>query len=234
MADQEFSFATEGTRSVEIEIEGAIPNDFHGPVTLFTLVDGCVVGRDKLDPGPFKIHTEIPIPAGNPSFRLSFQTDKPININDQAGRTVAHLAVPCSSATFINDMVPVYKSEEGKQQQGAVTACHVNLEKPASVQLPQFFYPDMLDVKIDGRPVSYYPTLTKRYHMPGDDLPYVLAGVDVPAGEHVITTEYRGLVWANWLSAISWLAWVVLAVTLSVTDYWKHVVRRRRQTISAR
>jgi hypothetical protein len=66
------------------------------------------------------------------------------------------------------------------------------------VQLPVLFYPNLIDLRIDGKPATYFPLA----HPPG---PYVLTGITLEPGYHEVVARFRGLVWANVVSAVAWI-----------------------------
>jgi hypothetical protein len=76
---------------------------------------------------------------------------------------------------------------------GAVTQFRTNLAGPTLLQLPVLFYPGLLDVRDNGRPVSH------------GQLDGFLA-VQVPAGEHRIEVGFAGRAWANRVSLLTGLA----------------------------
>lgn len=63
------------------------------------------------------------------------------------------------------------------------------------VQLPTAYYPDLLNIKVDGKRTSYSPTLPNEESV-------VLVGLPVSAGVHHITAQFVGCSWANKVSVI--------------------------------
>lgn len=72
------------------------------------------------------------------------------------------------------------------------------------MQLPIFYYPNLLKIEVNHKVVSYFP------------IPYqntVLAGISLPAGKYEIKAAFIGIWWANWLSAFAWIILVGFLVT---------------------
>ncbi len=95
---------------------------------------------------------------------------------------------------------------------GTSVACHVTIaDRPTNLQLPLLFYPNMLDVRINGSRGSYFPLRSE---------PYVLASVRLEPGVYDLTGRFRGLPWADATSAIAWVG--------MLTGFLWSVVRRAR------
>ncbi|HSW70087.1 MAG TPA: hypothetical protein VLI69_08075 [Gammaproteobacteria bacterium] len=87
------------------------------------------------------------------------------------------------------------------------TLCHINV--PASsnfIELPIFYYPNMLNILVNGKPVSYISVL---YH---DAL---ITGITPEAGkENVIQVKFVGFLWANFVSSLAWGVFLLLSLYL--------------------
>jgi hypothetical protein len=82
-------------------------------------------------------------------------------------------------------------------RQGLTVSCHITVANHATnVQLPLLFYPDLLDVRINGVPAPYFPLRSE---------PFLLASVRLDPGVCDVTGRFRGLAWANAISAIAWI-----------------------------
>ncbi len=215
-ADQVVSILCPSQPSALLRMQGLLPQEyFKSPVTLFTMVNGVQVSADKLSPGPFTLSVTVPIPpesraAGKP-FRLSFFSDGPLNVKDGAGNVVCRYVGRVFSMAFDGvNMVPASQIERNRHQRGPTTVCPVNLSYASTVQLPVLYYPNVLEVEVDGKEARCFPTL---------DGVFLLIGVDLPAGFHEITVRFSGLAWANYLSLAGWV--ILLALILgSVPSRW--------------
>ena len=98
--------------------------------------------------------------------------------------------------------LPVSSTESNCIHVGLTTSCWVPVpEQTGLVQLPVLFYPNLLEVQVDGRTVPYVPLANKGY---------VLVGLAVPPGEHQITARFEGLGWANRISGLVWMGMAML------------------------
>ena len=79
-----------------------------------------------------------------------------------------------------------------------------------AVQLPIYYYAHMLQIKVDGRKTPYYRSLYQNN---------ILAAVKLKPGQHTITMQFVGLQWANW---ISFIAWMVVLMSVLVAIYKKY------------
>jgi hypothetical protein len=99
--------------------------------------------------------------------------------------------------------------------QPAGLICHTSVPgTEADVQLPMLFYPDLLEVTLDGREVPYAGTRRDRV---------LLTSVRVPSGTHDVSVRFRGLRWADSISVIAWLA---TAAGFVVSLFWSPGARR--------
>jgi hypothetical protein len=94
----------------------------------------------------------------------------------------------------------------------------VKEEQGAWIQLPMFFYPKLLDVRVDGARV----------------LPFCYQGMvalNLAKGSHRVDATFVGMRWANWVSGIAWLAVLVLLAVRLVTGLLHR--RSRRPAVAA-
>ncbi len=211
-ADQELPIFCPDQADATLRIQGRLPEDvFKGPITLAALVDGVQVSVNRVNPGPFNLAIYVPIPAsdrqaGKP-FRLSFRSDSPVVLRDGQGRILKQFALYCQSIAFDNNgMIPATAIEGSRIQKGTITICKAGLDRDATVQLPVMYYPQMLEVKVDGKNAESFPTTST---VSGD---IVLAGLNLSAGMHEITVEFRGMAWANYLSVAGCIIFLLLAL----------------------
>jgi hypothetical protein len=81
--------------------------------------------------------------------------------------------------------------------------CNVSVSSGVNlVELPMFYYPEMLKVTLNGKQVSYQGILRN------DKL--IVGVVPVPGVSNVIKAKFVGLPWANVASMISWGLWILI------------------------
>jgi hypothetical protein len=131
----------------------------------------------------------------------------PRAVDTIATESVSHLAyiyrVDSAHPARLAD-VRVDEVKPNCKQDGVVTRCTVTSRggDHRVVQLPAFYYPNLLAIKVNGSQVDYFPVLLR-------EPDYVLAGVEIGPGESRIEIRFTGSRWANWVSATA-LAGVVL------------------------
>ncbi len=76
------------------------------------------------------------------------------------------------------------------------TICQINLKENTLVQLPVLYYPKLLDIRINGQKIAYFPSQHQSY---------LLATLKLAPGNYLIQSYFRGFWWANWISGIAWL-----------------------------
>lgn len=104
-----------------------------------------------------------------------------------------------------NKMSLLAETEKFCHQQNNFTICDLSLSPSTQlIELPSLFYPDMLDVKLNGMPAHYYNVMDHQKLMT------FIAGK--PGKINHITIQFRGLLWANYVSDTAWGVWFILLV----------------------
>lgn len=90
-----------------------------------------------------------------------------------------------------------------------ITVCTLNV--PASIhtlELPIIYYPKLLKITLNGQPVAYKSIV---YH---DRL---IAGITPQINKaNIITIQFCGLEWANFISRIAWGLWLLLGLFITM------------------
>lgn len=150
------------------------------------------------------------IPIG--SFRNSKkQVSLVFNVKDKqdSSRKVSLLTLPITPVLtgFLKPglAMEVGQTQQHCQQMNEETTCTL-MVPPATrlVELPIYYYPKMLNVFLNGKPVKYYSVFYKSY---------LITGIAPEPGKlNVIKFSFRGLMWANYLSAAAWQLWLIMLV----------------------
>lgn len=110
-----------------------------------------------------------------------------------------HPAVdPTMSAVFsIKNILPFC------DQTNDITRCVLPVPTTTKLlELPIFYYPELLNIIVNGHAVPY---ISVWYDY------YLVAGIAPEAGQvNVIESQFRGLLWANYLSVMAWMLWLFL------------------------
>jgi hypothetical protein len=138
---------------------------------------------------PLKPLLDVPAPAP-PTAQVAFATE-PARVPVAVTRLVVR-GLGLEGAIPVESMGPLCA------RQGLTVACHITVANHATnVQLPLLFYPDLLDVRVNGATAPYFPLRSE---------PFLLASVRLDPGVYDVTGRFRGLAWANTISAIAWIA----------------------------
>jgi len=97
----------------------------------------------------------------------------------------------------------VKQTEKYCMQYKDITQCILPVV-PSSIQLlelPVFYYPSLFDIRINGKLSPYFGILYENH---------LITGI-VPQSNRVnhITVQFRGLLWANFVSTVAWGLWVL-------------------------
>lgn len=159
---------------------------------LALLINGAEIGQTPLKAGPLK--WDLPLEKAillDKTFKAMFVTDPP----DAAQITVSSLNL--SDLPPEQTLIGLGQTQAAFQRQGAQTVGQVTIEDkfPRMVQLPVLYYPNLLEVRLDGRKVDY-TGLPNRY--------FTMVGLKLEPGTHQISVEFVGLQWANLISLVAW------------------------------
>lgn len=208
-----------------LKLLGSVPAELvHKPVVLTLLIDEKMKIRKTIMPGNFE--WDIPLGsltlAKNKEFSLQFLLDDDITQKNDKSTMFEMLGVTVSSLNLahlssISSVMPVLLTQPNCAQNKTKTNCHIVVSPEVSwVQLPVFYYPDLLQVRVNGKQVSYFP-------LGYED--FVLVGLKLQPGFYDISVEFKGIVWANWLSG---LAWLILFVGMIFAFYIDNVLKYKK------
>jgi hypothetical protein len=224
---------------ITLHVAGDIPPEpAPNPVHLSALLNDRKIASGEFGAGPF----EWDIPLKEPlnalkrgrdvkAAQLKLMTDiSPSNESkkrDLSPEETPLMAVRARSVVLRGlpaeqTALPVSRTQQSCSQRGLETFCSLSVPPEAGlVQLPVLFYPELLDVRVDGQAAPFLPLV---------DRTYALVGLRLPPGRHEISVRFEGLGWANRVSAVAWLglAAVVVASCLPLPAFRRRVRQRRR------
>lgn len=190
------------------EIKGEIPkNLFKNALELTLIIDGQKKLIKTLTPGQFQWNIPISQLAqlNKNSITLQFLTNKTFTskqINPKSN-DLRQLAVKINSIKMLNlspkhSILTADTIMNNCSQQKTTKICKIDVPAETNfIQLPVFFYPKLLDIKVNNTSVPYFPI--SYYH------DWVFAGIKLKPGSYTIRIKFVGIEWANWLSGASWL-----------------------------
>lgn len=112
---------------------------------------------------------------------------------------------------------PIEKATQNCLNKNNKTFCNItnSTDKSMIVQLPMFYYPNMLSVSLNGNQISYFPIEHLIEHYLGN-FPAALTAVIIPPGQYQIEAEFRGIVWANYVSMTAWIIAISLILLMLI------------------
>ena len=132
------------------------------------------------------------------------------------GRSVVLRGLPAEQTAL-----PVRRTQQSCGQRGSETFCSLSVPPETGlVQLPVLFYPELLDVRVDGEAAPFLPLV---------DRTYALVGLRLPPGRHEISIRFEGLGWANRVSAVAWLGLAIVVASFLPLPAFRRRVRQRRR-----
>ena len=128
--------------------------------------------------------------------------------NKQTGKIIVP-TIPISINNIVidgflsaTDVMKVEQLKSACRVQEANTICNVRV--PATTQLielPILYYPDMLNITLNGKVIPYMSILHGKY---------LLTGITPQANQlNEIKIEFMGLLWANYFSVLGWGLWAL-------------------------
>jgi hypothetical protein len=119
-------------------------------------------------------------------------------------------SIHLSGFTNLENVLNVKEVSPHCSQQKNSVYCELNVaDKIHMMELPVYYFPDMLEVVLNGKKIHYQSIY---YH------DYLLTTVTPLAGKNNIQITFRGLVWANVLSLLFWGIW--LGILIYVLGSW--------------
>ncbi|MFL5801274.1 MAG: 6-pyruvoyl-tetrahydropterin synthase-related protein [Roseiflexaceae bacterium] len=196
-------------------ISGQVPAEYKTPVKLTVVLDNTVLASVSLKTGTFKLALPITTIFTSERVQIQMQTDRYLH----PVRRVPALPEPgvlmleigeIRWKSSVSDSIdePLLSMAEVKKTlpAGSPTTYMIHNREARLVQLPVFFYPNMLRVRDNGRIIPY------------GNLGHVVA-LRLPPGDHVITAHFVGVEWANVLSLLAWVS-ILLAIILITIRYY--------------
>ncbi len=187
-------------------IEGEIPDeDLTSDSSLLLQVNQQTIMEVPLSSPQFNLRIPFKdIPISDPDFVVTFFLKAPSPETKPPRLLMKRFMFDglSSQATILS----VDQTKEKCQQIGKTTVCKINVNEDAeNVQLPIFYYPEMQQVIVNNQVTDSFPIYYKDYN---------LLGVKLKPGFHTIKVTFVGLVWANWVSLLSWLGIILAGIKL--------------------
>jgi hypothetical protein len=103
------------------------------------------------------------------------------------------------------NLMPVSQVQPHCKRNALEVTCQITAKPDANfIELPIVYYPQLIDVTANGKSIDYQAVVSG-----GQTFAAVHLTPNVPTA---LKIRFRGLVWANWLSAIAWILLLALLV----------------------
>jgi hypothetical protein len=183
-----------------LHLEGSVPGTLPNGMTLSLLSNGAPFATRFLGLGAFV--WDAPLPTDSGAFTLSVvasdffvphainpaSTDtRPLSIQIHAARLIGtqpDWTVAPASESFLSPYTV------GSELSGRISVSN----QRGIVQLPILYYPSLLDIRVDGRAIPYFPVAGPVT---------TLAAVKLPAGEYEVTAAFTGSPVGNAVSVVA-------------------------------
>lgn len=114
-----------------------------------------------------------------------------------------YLFVPEAVGALSPSTASIYDAANDCKKIKSKTICHIiqNQIDARFIQIPVFYYSSMQKVTVNGYAVHFFPIQAP---MPIKDMysssGVTLVGLNLPKGDYTVQVEFRGIIWANWIS----------------------------------
>jgi hypothetical protein len=188
-----------------IQVEGSVSTQIKKQ-QLQAIVDNKIIGQKMLKSGAFYWEIKAPflnMPSRNKLIPFQFKT-----IDKTASPFIKINNIQLSG--FLNPKTTFFLKQlpaNACQQKMNETICNVNIPKGIQLlELPVFYYPDMLNITLNGKSVAYHSILQGSYLLVGI--------VPLPGANNTIHIQFRGLLWANFISYGAWSLFLIFSIFL--------------------
>lgn len=188
-----------------IILNGDIPESISTQnLQLTAILNGNSYASRALSYGRF--NWTIPVKSfrdNNIPLTLQFAVANTIDRKEQNSVLALPLSVALGGFLKPDKVMSVQQTQSHCHQSNENTICVINVPPTiALVELPIFYYPDMLDIRLNGRSVNYYSVAYNSH---------LIAGIKPEPGKtNLIKFRFRGLMWANYTSFAAWLLWLII------------------------
>lgn len=195
----------------QLSLQGKIPkfvSSARQQKNLLLLADRKLVEKKSLKPGKFQWEIPIsklkPFLKGKNSISLQFEVtpkSKKENFRVMLDQIELNGFIPSSSLLTLRQVEPHCKLHKVSMR------CKIYVpETTLFLELPALYYPEMLEVFLNGQQVPYMSMLYQKF---------LLTAIEPKPGSlNEIKIRFRGLLWANYFSELAWGLWGLFFIYL--------------------
>ena len=185
-----------------LHLEGIVASELSDGTTLSVFISGRKYAQKMLESGPFVWNLDLKDVSYKKGFSLKFISSNTFTTpTDKRDLAISVQSLLVQNLNRNANTLPLKDTESRCSRKGVETYCALSIPPTVSVvQLPALFYPNLLDVRVDGIRVAYLPLVHRQY---------LLVGVPIQPGFHNISVKFTGLSWARWVSLVSWIGLIL-------------------------
>jgi hypothetical protein len=191
-------------RGDRLHLQGVVPEKYQNPVTLTISMNDQVLAAPSLPPGPFNL--VIPMRTSFPGERVRLALRPDRYLQPEAEDLLRQPPTLMPSLVLHTLKLERHPAHRNKRSVGIASRAQswsgrhaptytITTRAPGIVKLPVLYYPEMLHIRDNQKPVAY------------GNLGRFVA-MELPPGRHIITVRFAGVVWANGISLVGWIGWV--------------------------
>lgn len=172
------------------------------PIEISVFLNGINIAKRELQE---KFSWKIPLPVDKKehSMVIQFQTTH----IKSPGKTILK-SIPPEFKVVVGGLINPEKIldlnqvKDHCQQQNDTTVCQIKVPTTIHlIELPIYYYPGLLSITLNDKLIPYFSVFY-------DDK--VIAGIVAAPGElNTIKIQFRGFLWANFLSSAAWQLWLL-------------------------
>jgi hypothetical protein len=187
-----------------IILKGTAPEGIARSTKLHVVVNHSIKLAFDLKPGTF----DFVIPLKQ-KYKISHSLLVEFNLS-KTNIPIAVNEIDISGFLDPRTVMSVTRSEPGCRKEGANTICESYVAPNFKLlELPVYYYPNLLSITLNGESIAYNSVLYK------DQL--ITAIIPKPGKLNIIKIKFIGLLWANYISTITWILWLSFLALLSLT-----------------
>ena len=198
--------------NLQISLQGSFPATNTAQSQLVALINNKIIATLSLKEGPFQWN-----------FPLSQYKNKKINqplilefklqgVNTQTTYLIHLNKIELNGFIPYPTLISVDKVTPFCHQQKENTLCQIPISQATQwLALPIYFYPDLLLITLNNKPVPYFGILYKNH---------LITGINaIPGQMNTVNIQFRGLLWANTLSSMGWGLWGLFFVYIMMQKF---------------
>ncbi len=176
---------------------------------LLAIINKQMIAHIPLKPGVLRWIIPINTQLFNNNSPLSFQFALSKKLNDPNEFSLPLKSVILTGFFKPETVLDMTEVQKHCSLETSIVDCKLSIpQQIQTVELPVNYYPNLLDIKLNGKTIPYTSVLR---------FDHAIAAITPQKGTlNEMTIQFRGLVWANYTSCISWIIFLILSLCVLV------------------